>query len=162
MSPVCYTEYDLYRLANVTGTLLMGTYSNVFTTAFTTGMAIYPAWHISWEASDVSTLDPKPPMLTNDMRIPIWTGGVVSDGAWDNNGRGRDTSHGPLLGTGVLLFLVIGLPLLACVAGGFGCFCCHKKRKQRKANKLALVSSQVSRTDDQTPLELTTKPIRTP
>lgn len=160
MSPVCYKSYYSYDPADVTGTLLMGTHSQVFTTVFTTGLAIYPAWHISWEASDVSNLNPKLPTLTNNMRIPTWLGGDVPKGLWDNDGRGRGLSQAPLLGGAAIAMIGVGVLLFACLVGGFGCFC-HKKRKQRKANNLALASSHVTQANEQTPLELATKPIHT-
>lgn len=31
----------------------------------TAGMVVHPAWHIAWEASDVSALSPRPPDLVS-------------------------------------------------------------------------------------------------
>ncbi|CAI4215536.1 unnamed protein product [Parascedosporium putredinis] len=85
---------------------------------------IRPAWLISWEASDVSTLSPPPPALTctakgwEDPYIATWVPGTKPTALCLSN-KNEDAIHwGPWI-----YFLLIGLPtiagvgLLSCIHG---------------------------------------------
>lgn len=134
-SPVCWADYGPNNPTTVTGNLL----NTDRVGYFSTGTAIHPAWHISWEASDVSTLDPRLPTLTGNMRIPRWTPGMtVTPGQYDNFGTGRGPS-GPSsgsIGPGVILLLTFGIfALVIIMAGCAACYFFRRERKGRKAKQ---------------------------
>jgi hypothetical protein len=130
ISPVCFTTYDSFGPTSVTGRVV-GTNN---TAVFYTGTALYPAWHITWEASDISTLSPQPPTLTSSMRVPVWTPGMtLAPGDYDDNGRGKGPStSGRGLDGSLFWFLIVGLPVILVVFVGGGVFwCCRRMRRDK-------------------------------
>lgn len=83
----------------------------------TLSVAMLPAWHISWQTTDLPTLSPRPPTLDSDERFTQWVPGTdLKEQPRDNWAVG--------LSSGAFYFLVIGIPLLvvtAVVACIFGC-----------------------------------------
>ncbi|KAK1830906.1 hypothetical protein QBC39DRAFT_352944 [Podospora conica] len=81
-----------------------------------------PAWHISWQPTDIPTMSPKPPAIEGD-RITMWVPG--SDPEREPPQRGSDGGYG----AGLMLasFMMIGLPII-CVVGLIACVtaCCSR------------------------------------
>ncbi|KAH8601095.1 hypothetical protein B0O99DRAFT_736338 [Bisporella sp. PMI_857] len=93
---------------------------------------MHPAWHITWEKSDTSSLMPVPPSLTSNMLIAIWTPGTpVEKGRYDNYGSGRQETGYP--GLSLAIGLAAGIPA-AVIAMCCGCCCwaCRRSRKKKK------------------------------
>lgn len=106
------------------GTLSNGTGS---TRLFTEGIQAHQAWHISWEASDTSTLTPSLPELTSSKLIPTWKPGeTIEKGMYDQG----DGERGGLQGINeVIYFLEIGLPLIFAILVGLIAWCCISNRR---------------------------------
>lgn len=67
--PLCFRRYDSFDSASIPAT------ASNFSTIFSTGTLVYPAWHITWEASDVPTLSPAPPEVTDSRILYDWRPG---------------------------------------------------------------------------------------
>lgn len=93
----------------------------------TLSIAGVPAWHISWQTTDVATLSPQPPTLEAGEIIPSWVPGSALDRPIrDNWGVGMSPS--------LFWFLVVGIPLIvvALIAGCCTyCFCLRRRRLKR-------------------------------
>ncbi|KFZ20633.1 hypothetical protein V502_03115 [Pseudogymnoascus sp. VKM F-4520 (FW-2644)] len=82
MTPPCYRRVDAGEVS-IMGTLSHGAGS---TRLFTEGIQAHQAWHISWGASDTSTLTPSLPELTSKKLIPTWVPGeTIEKGMYDRD-----------------------------------------------------------------------------
>jgi hypothetical protein len=84
-----------------------------------------PAWHISWQTTDMATLSPRPPALDGES-ITRWVPGS------DPEREPRD-HWGVGITPSLYFFLVIGLPLII-VGGVVACLipaCCGRRAKTR-------------------------------
>ncbi|KAL2842584.1 hypothetical protein BJX68DRAFT_270523 [Aspergillus pseudodeflectus] len=102
---------------------------------FPDGLRVHEAWHITWEASDVSTLSPSPPDLGSctTVALPSWVPGepVDSDSLAcrsTNNGA----SHSSDSDTALFRFLVIGIPVIGATVVCIGAVVCWRRRRKRK------------------------------
>jgi hypothetical protein len=113
------------------GTLSNGTGS---TRLFTEGIQAHQAWHISWEASDTSTLTPSLPELTSSKLIPTWKPGeIIERGMYDQG----DGERGGLQGLGQLVyFLEKGLPLIFVTLAGLIAWCCISNRRSKRGYRV--------------------------
>ncbi|OBT76612.1 hypothetical protein VF21_05302 [Pseudogymnoascus sp. 05NY08] len=88
MTPLCYRE------ASIIATLSNGTGS---TRLLTQGAQAHQAWHITWEASDTSTLTPSLPELTSNKHVPTWKPGeIIEKGMYDQGYGERYGYNEPL------------------------------------------------------------------
>lgn len=97
-------------------TTTTSTSGDVLVSTWTLSLALLPAWHISWQPTDVPTLSPQPPVLEGE-RITQWVPGT------DLKPQPRDNWGGGI-SNGLFFSLVIEIPLLvvaAVVACIFGC-----------------------------------------
>jgi hypothetical protein len=110
LSPSC-THVSL-RAASSSGTK--------YFPAETLSVSKLPAWHISWQPTDIPTLSPKPPAIEGDT-ITKWVPGS------DPEREHRDNWGGGRVDGGLFFFLIIGIPLIL-VAGMVACVtsCCAR------------------------------------
>ncbi|KAK5659753.1 hypothetical protein OQA88_964 [Cercophora sp. LCS_1] len=97
----------------------------VFLSMTTLSVAKLPAWHISWEPTDMPTLSPQPPAIEGDERIVQWVPGSDPQ-------RERRGEWGGGISLGFFFFLVVGVPLVI-GAGTVACLtnCCVCLRTPR-------------------------------
>ncbi|KAJ9151457.1 hypothetical protein NKR19_g4975 [Coniochaeta hoffmannii] len=112
-SPSCTQEF-------ITTTSSSGA---AYAETITLSVAMLPAWHISWQTTDMPTLSPRPPALDEGERFTRWVPGSKPEREKQDNAWGGDLS--PAL----YYFLVVGIPLLI-VAGIAACLtgCCARRR----------------------------------
>ncbi|OBT50749.1 hypothetical protein VE04_09274 [Pseudogymnoascus sp. 24MN13] len=68
---------------------------------------VHEAWHISWAASDTSSLSPALPEITSDMHVDTWVPGqTITPGMYDNT---RYRHDGPQIPKSAFWFLVVGV-----------------------------------------------------
>ncbi|KAK3390747.1 hypothetical protein B0H63DRAFT_519961 [Podospora didyma] len=111
---------------------------------FPNGIQVHNAWHISWAASDTSSLSPPPPDLAcggGARSLSTWIPGEtvpplppnlntdVCQDMENNSGGGVDDTHQP---TPMFLFMVVGLPLIfvAIILSVF-VFCFRHRRRNK-------------------------------
>jgi hypothetical protein len=130
MSPPCYRQVD-NGVTTIIGTLSHGAGS---TRLFTGGIQMHQAWHVSWAASDTSTLSPSLPELTSSKFIPTWVPGeTVPPGKYDR----QDGSQNELKGLeGVVWFLEIGIPLIVLALIGSCVWCYIARRRSKRKQRL--------------------------
>jgi len=98
-----------------------------FVSTITLSEARLPAWHISWQATDMPSLSPQPPALDGE-RIVQWTpGSEPQTERRDNWGGGISSS--------LFLFLVMGIPLLIVAAVAACLFPACRARSRARAAK---------------------------
>jgi hypothetical protein len=92
---------------------------DMFPSTWTLSVAKVPAWHISWQPTDIPTLSPQPPAIEGD-RITKWIPGS------DPERERQDNWGGGNMNTGLFYFLVAGIPIII-VAAIVACLtaCCH-------------------------------------
>ncbi|KAM0326925.1 hypothetical protein ACHAQA_006045 [Verticillium albo-atrum] len=105
----------------------------------------HKAWSIAWYSSDISSLTPQPPSITNDMLVPTWTPGeVIPDGKYDLSPNGDNVNY--FLPENVQWFLMIGMPIIGALMIGSCVFCCvrssKKKRRARRAEAATAAAAQ--------------------
>lgn len=117
--------------------MLTGTESNGLgaTRTIIDGLLMHDAWHITWVASDRSTLSPSLPTLTSGKDLQTWVPGQIvapGEGDGETDGVYRD----PLI-TGAMWFGMVGVPILAVVVivGVVSC-CIVRRRKKRRGRGL--------------------------
>ncbi|KAK4109021.1 hypothetical protein N656DRAFT_783691 [Canariomyces notabilis] len=92
---------------------------DMFPSTWALSVAKVPAWHISWQPTDLPTLSPQPPAIEGD-RITRWVPGS------DPEREPRDNAWGGRsFNPGLFYFLVAGIPIIivvAIVACLTGCF----------------------------------------
>jgi hypothetical protein len=145
LGPACYKTKTSTWEIDTTPDLISSTvtYDNLWGTSET--IMAHPAWQITWEASDTSTLSPAPPALTNGMYIDSWVpGSPIEEGRYDNTGTGGHSSYGSdpgFRGSEMMIAICVGVPMLAlCMCGG----CCYGcKRHDRKLKREAALADQV-------------------
>lgn len=96
-----------------------------FVSTTTLSVASLPAWHISWQPSDIPTLSPQPPAIDGD-RIIKWVPGSEPQRV-PQDGWGRGMSRG------LFFFLVVGIPLII-VAAIVACFVGCRVSRRRRGN----------------------------
>ncbi|KAL2810105.1 hypothetical protein BJX63DRAFT_434625 [Aspergillus granulosus] len=104
------------------------------TNPFPHGLRVHEAWHITWEASDASTLSPSPPDLGSCTTIALesWVPGApVDSGSLACRSSSDGTSHSSSSDTALFRFLVIGIPVIGVVVIGFGAVFCWRRRRKR-------------------------------
>ncbi|KAK1843063.1 hypothetical protein CCHR01_14286 [Colletotrichum chrysophilum] len=123
MYPVCLgyfdSSYDTY--GNRTAT-----YSNGSTTVYTEGYDLHPAWHITWQESDTSTLSPPPPSLSTTLDTCVPGEAIAT----------TSTAYRPDGSRGLTEFLVL-ITVIPSVIGIMLCGCCvwccvSSRRDKRK------------------------------
>jgi hypothetical protein len=92
-----------------------------FVSKTTLSVAMLPAWHISWQTTDIATLSPQPPMLYGHERITRWVPG--SDPEWE-----RREGVGGGMSSDLFYFLIIGVPLLVLALICAPCVICCRTR----------------------------------
>lgn len=98
---------------------------------------MHEAWHITWAASDTSTMSPTLPEITADMLIGSWVPGQsLSPGAYD---REHPIEGGPqYLSPSLYWFLVIGIPIIFLLLVGYCIRCCvvfHRVKKTERRER---------------------------
>ncbi|KAK4120427.1 hypothetical protein N657DRAFT_161697 [Parathielavia appendiculata] len=104
-------------------------------------LRVHNAWHISWDASDISSLSPTPPPFAPCTTSPVirsWVPGAtvepnaffVPGGACEWNDGTSRWSKGETIG---MWFLMVGVPIigLAILATCLGCWCRRRRRRVR-------------------------------
>ncbi|OBT84114.1 hypothetical protein VE02_07755 [Pseudogymnoascus sp. 03VT05] len=80
-SPSQLCHHYAIATASIIATLSNGTGS---TRLLTQSAQAHQAWHITWEASDTSTLTPSLPELTSNKHVPTWKPGeIIEKGMYD-------------------------------------------------------------------------------
>jgi hypothetical protein len=114
-------------------------------------LLIHNAWAITWWASDIPNLTPRPPSITNRMLVPTWTPGeVIPDGKYD-----RESASGPnrnyFLPENAQWFLIIGMPIIGALLIGSCVFCCvrnsKKENRARRARQARLAARLAAAAD---------------
>ena len=101
----------------------------------TLSVALLPAWHISWQSTDMPTLSPRPPALDGGERFTRWLPGSKPEPEKLDNWGGGDFNPS------LFFFLVIGLPLIvlagiaACITG-----CCARRRAKKRSGSTGTAS----------------------
>lgn len=98
-----------------------------FVSTTTLSKAMVPAWHISWQTTDMPTLSPRPPALDDGETITRWVPGS------DPEREPRD-SWGGGISRSLFFFLVVGIPLIV-VAAVVACLipaCRGRRAKKRR------------------------------
>lgn len=114
-SPSC--EQAFLRTTSSSGANLVST--------TTLSVARLPAWHISWQPTDIPTLSPQPPAIEGHERIMRWEPGSDPQ-------RERKDGWGGGLSPSLFYFLVAGIPIIV-VAALIACVtaCCAPLRRRR-------------------------------
>ena len=130
MTPPCYRRVDAGEVS-IMGALSHGTGS---TRLFTEGIQAHQAWHISWDASDTSTLTPSLPELTSQKLIPTWVPGeTIEKGMYDRD-HGDDEAVPGL--NKLLRDLAIALPLVFVTLVGLNVWCCISNRRSKRGYRV--------------------------
>ncbi|OBT69976.1 hypothetical protein VE03_00380 [Pseudogymnoascus sp. 23342-1-I1] len=128
MTPPCYRRVDAGEVS-IMGTLSHGTGSTLL---FTEGIQAHQAWHISWDASDTSTLTPSLPELTSSKLIPTWVPGeTIEKGMYDRDHKQDNAMPG--LGK-VLRDVAIAVPLIFAAIVGTTIWCCISYRRSKRGD----------------------------
>lgn len=99
----------------------------VLVSTSTLSKAMVPAWHISWQTTDMPTLSPRPPALDDGETITRWVPGS------DPEREPRDNWGGGISHS-LFYFLVVGIPLIV-VAAVVACLipaCRGRRAKKRR------------------------------
>lgn len=130
------SELPCIRLVIAGSVSMMGTLLDDAgsTQLFTQGTQVHNAWHISWAASDTSTLSPALPELTSSKFVPTWVPGEsIPPGMYD---REQNIHDGVQIPQSLLWFLMVGLPILGALLIGCCIRCCvigcRSKRRERR------------------------------
>lgn len=127
MEAPCVRSFSAKDALALTGTESHGLGA---TTILTDGLLMHDAWHISWVASDRSTLSPSLPTLTSGKNLQTWVPGQIvapGEGDTETDGVYRD----PLI-TGAMWFGMVGVPIIAVAAIVGGVWCCIVRRRKRR------------------------------
>lgn len=125
------------------GTGISGSGRWMLRTTSTIGVVVVPAWHISWQTTDVLTLSPQPPTLDGTGIITSWRpGSDIPSGGSSGSGSSGSGSSGDnccqALGDPRFWFLVVGVPGLF-VAFFIGGICVYpawlRRRSLREARR---------------------------
>jgi hypothetical protein len=99
---------------------------------FPNGMHVHNAWHIAWASSDRASLSPTPPVLDYHQSFSVWAPGepVTSTGSCPDCDTDDGHFDGPLI-----VFLVIGLPVIGLALMISWCICCicHARKRRTAA-----------------------------
>ncbi len=91
---------------------------------------MHEGWHISWRATDTSTLTPSLPALNSGQSYSTWVPGQTGEPEWT---RGEVSGDGPKL-DGLAKFVSIGVPIIVVVfvvAVGGCCFAAWRNKTKR-------------------------------
>lgn len=107
---------------------------------------MHKPWAITWRASDIPNLTPRPPSITNRMLVPTWIPGeVIPDGKL----RPRVPS-GPnrnyFLPENAQWFLMVGMPIISALLIGSCVFCCVRSSKKKKRARRARLAAAADAT----------------
>ncbi|KAK3318789.1 hypothetical protein B0H66DRAFT_249757 [Apodospora peruviana] len=94
---------------------------------WTLSVAKVPAWHISWQPTDIPTLSPQPPEIEG-YSITQWVPGSDPQ-------REHQDNWGGGINRSLFLFLVAGIPVILVVAMGACLTGCCVRRRQRNEGK---------------------------
>lgn len=132
MQAPCVRSFSAKDALALTGTESHGLGT---TTIITDGLLMHDAWHITWAASDRSTLSPSLPTLTSGKDLQTWVPGqIVAPGEGDGETDGVYTD--PLI-TGAMWFGMVGVPIIAvAVIVGVVWFCIVRRRRRRRELRL--------------------------
>lgn len=133
-SPACVSQIGVPPSAAATVTKRDASHSSP--TFCPDGVQVHKAYHITWEASDRSTLSPIPPDLSCSTIVPKWVPGQSL--AYSCPTYTNVPEHGSLPSAPVFFFLVVGLPLIAVTFfGACGGYCSYRIRKERRQRVVA-------------------------
>ena len=135
IDPPCKRKLDDFNHLTLTGTHLHGTGP---TQTFTDGVTqVHNAWHISWEASDTSTLSPVPPSVTlsSSETVTTYTSTSAPDSGNDSGYLSQLIIWKVILPI-VIIFLIIGI--------GVGLYLCMRLDRQRRRQRLVQQTANVA------------------
>ncbi|KAL2784834.1 hypothetical protein BJX66DRAFT_77396 [Aspergillus keveii] len=119
---------------------------------FPNGLRVHKPWHITWEATDVSTLHPPPPDLGSCTAVALetWVPGTSVDD--DDAGSALlaacrssndGTSHSSSSDTALFRFLVIGIPVIVVVVVvALGAAWWWRRRKRKRTIGVAATARE--------------------
>lgn len=122
--------------------------SKSFSNRTDSGIAVLPAWHISWYTTDVPTMTPQPPALEGGEQITRWLPGSEPE---REKKVDRPTTDGPKNddpNSYLFRFLVYGVPILvvaffaACLCGPCCYYAMRKEPPESKDNNVGNFSLQ--------------------
>ena len=94
---------------------------------------MHEAWHITWAASDTSTLSPTLPEITSDMLVVTWVPGEsIPPGVYDREYVIRDGLQIP---NAAFWFMIVGLPIIGALLIGSCIGCCVRHHRSKKRER---------------------------
>lgn len=117
-----------------------------------TTVLVHQAWKIMWQASDVTSLTPAPPLLSSDcgnVQIQTWIPDATANPIIGRTteciahySSSQSTENDSASDTASTLFFYIGPPIISLfVAGFFLWWCCIRRIKKNKRRRLAAAAA---------------------